>query len=42
MPYSYFKNLAADDLDAVVKFIRTLPPQNNRVEPNRALDEYLQ
>jgi mono/diheme cytochrome c family protein len=42
MPYGYFKNLAGDDLDAVVAFIRTLPPQKNRVEPNRSLDEYLE
>jgi hypothetical protein len=42
MPYRYFKNLTADDLDAIVTFIRTLPPQKNRVETNRSLEEYLQ
>jgi len=42
MPYRYFKNLIADDLDAIVTFIRTLPPQKNRVETNRSLEEYLQ
>ena len=42
MPYRYFKNLTADDLDAIVTFIRTLPPQKNKVETNRSLEEYLQ
>ena len=29
-------------LDAVVAFIRTLPPQKNKVEPNPSLQTYLQ
>jgi hypothetical protein len=42
MPYAYFKNMMPDDLDAVVAFIRTLPPQKNKVEPNPSLQTYLQ
>ena len=42
MPYAYFKNMAPDDLDAVVAFVRTLPPQKNKVAPNPSLQTYLQ
>ena len=32
MPYSFFKNMTADDLDAVVAFVRTIPPIKNQVQ----------
>jgi len=32
MPFPWFKNMTADDLDAVVAFIRTIPPIKNKVE----------
>ncbi len=32
MPFPWFKNMTADDLDAVVAFIRTIPPVKNKVE----------
>src|SRR5262249_16232622 len=32
MPYPFFKNMTAEDLDAVVAYIRTLPPIKNQVE----------
>lgn len=41
MPYPYFKNLTADDLDAVVAWVRTLPPIKNEVPPNPPLEEFL-
>ena len=31
MPFSFFKNMTADDLDAVVAYIRTVPPISNKV-----------
>jgi mono/diheme cytochrome c family protein len=42
MPYPYFKNLTTDDLDAVVVYIRTLPPISNKIPPNPSLQAYLQ
>jgi hypothetical protein len=41
MPYPYFKNLTTDDLDAVVAWVRTLPPIKNEVPPNPPLEEFL-
>lgn len=32
MPYSNFHNMTAEDLDAVVAYIRTIPPISNKVE----------
>ncbi len=32
MPYPFFKNMTAEDLDAVVAYIRTIPAINNNVE----------
>jgi mono/diheme cytochrome c family protein len=32
MPYSFYKNMTAEDLDAVVAYIRTVPPIKNQVE----------
>ena len=32
MPYPFFKAMTADDLDAVVAYIRTIPPIANKVE----------
>jgi len=32
MPYPFFKNMTPEDLDAVVAFIRTIPPIKNVVE----------
>ena len=32
MPFPFFKNMTADDLDAVVAYVRTIPPINNKVE----------
>ncbi len=41
MPYPYFKNLLAEDLDALVTWLRTLPPVKNNVPPNAPLQAYL-
>ncbi len=32
MPYANFHNMTAEDLDAVVAFLRTIPPVDNKVE----------
>ena len=32
MPYPFFKNMTDEDLDAVIAFIRTVPPIRNAVE----------
>jgi mono/diheme cytochrome c family protein len=32
MPFPFFKNMTADDLDAVVAYLRTIPPKPNKVE----------
>ena len=32
MPFSFFKNMTPEDLDAVVAFVRTIPPIKNQVE----------
>jgi len=32
MPYSYFKKMTAEDLDAVVAFLRTVPAISNKVQ----------
>lgn len=41
MPYPYFKNMTPEDLDAVVAYIRTLPPISNKIVPNVSLEAYL-
>jgi mono/diheme cytochrome c family protein len=42
MPYPYFKTMSAEDLDAVVAFVRTLPPVKRANEKNPPLEAYLQ
>lgn len=32
MPFPWFKNMTSEDIDAVVAFIRTIPPIENKVE----------
>ncbi|MCB1502507.1 MAG: c-type cytochrome [Bauldia sp.] len=32
MPFSFFKNMTPEDLDAVVAYVRTIPPVVNKVE----------
>ena len=32
MPYPFFKNMTEEDLDAVVAYLRTIPPIKNKVE----------
>jgi mono/diheme cytochrome c family protein len=32
MPFPWFKNMTAEDLDAVVAYLRTIPPVTNKVE----------
>ena len=32
MPYSFYKNMTPEDVDAVVAYIRTIPPIKNKVE----------
>jgi hypothetical protein len=34
--------MTAEDVDAVIAFIRTLPPQKNKVPENPPLQSYLQ
>ena len=41
MPYSYLKNLSAEDLNAVVAFLRTLPAIKKKNEPNPTLQSLL-
>ena len=41
MPYTYFKDLTPEDLDAIVAYVRTFPPIKNLIEPNPPLDAYL-
>jgi mono/diheme cytochrome c family protein len=42
MPYPFFKNMNAEDLDALVAWVRTLPPVSNKNPPNPSLETYLQ
>jgi mono/diheme cytochrome c family protein len=42
MPYPYFKNMTAEDLDAVVAWVRTLPPVKKEIAPNPSLQTFLQ
>jgi mono/diheme cytochrome c family protein len=32
MPFPWFKNMTSDDIDAVVAYVRTIPPISNKVE----------
>ena len=32
MPFPFFKNMTSDDLDAIVAYVRTIPPIANKVE----------
>jgi mono/diheme cytochrome c family protein len=41
MPYSYFKNMSAEDVDAVVAFLRTVPAVSKKIEPNPTREELL-
>lgn len=41
MPYPYLKNMTAEDLDAVVAYLRTVPPINKKNEPNPTLQSLL-
>jgi mono/diheme cytochrome c family protein len=41
MPYLFLKNLTAEDLDAIVVFLRTLPPVKRKNEPNPTLQSFL-
>jgi len=41
MPYPYLKNMSAADLDAVVAFVRTLPPVTRKNAPNPSLQSLL-
>ena len=41
MPYPYLKNMSAEDLNAVVAFLRTLPPINRKDEDNPTLQSLL-
>jgi len=34
MPYTYFKDLTPEDLDAIVAYVRTFPPIKNLIAPN--------
>jgi len=31
MPFTFFKNMTPEDLDAVVAYVRTIPPISNKV-----------
>jgi mono/diheme cytochrome c family protein len=42
MPYPFFKNMTAEDLDALVAFLRTVPAVKNAVPRNPPLQTYLQ
>lgn len=42
MPYLFFKNLTPEDVDAIIAYIRTLPPVSNKNPPNPSLQTYLQ
>jgi mono/diheme cytochrome c family protein len=42
MPYPFFRNMTPEDVDAVVAYIRTLPPVKNSKPPNPSLQSYLQ
>lgn len=37
MPYLYFDNMSDDDLDAIVAYLRTIPPIKNKVPDNKLL-----
>ncbi|WP_168213062.1 MULTISPECIES: cytochrome c [unclassified Bradyrhizobium] len=41
MPYHFLKNLTSEDLDAVVAYVRTLPPVKRANEPNPTLESLL-
>lgn len=42
MPYPYYKNLSAEDLDALVAHVRTWPAVKKAVPPNPSLQTFLQ
>ena len=37
MPYPYFKNMTAVDVDAIIAYLHTLKPVNKKIEPNPTL-----
>jgi mono/diheme cytochrome c family protein len=41
MPYPYYAKMNAEDLDAIVTYVRTIPPVKKAVEPSPPLDEFL-
>ena len=41
MPYRYFKSMTAEDVDAVVAYLRTVPPIKKKIEPNPTIEELL-
>jgi mono/diheme cytochrome c family protein len=41
MPFPYFKNMTAADVDAVVAYLRTVKPVNKKIEPNPTLAELM-
>jgi len=41
MPYRYFKIMSAEDVDAVVAYLRTVPPVNKKIPTNPTLEEVL-
>jgi mono/diheme cytochrome c family protein len=42
MPYPYFKNLTSEDLDAIVAYVRTIPPVKKAIDKNPSLEAFLQ
>jgi hypothetical protein len=37
MPYPYFKNMSAGDVDAIIAYLHTLKPVSKKIEPNPTL-----
>ena len=37
MPYPYFKNMSASDVDAIIAYLHTLKPVSKKIEPNPTL-----
>jgi mono/diheme cytochrome c family protein len=41
MPYPYFQHMTPEDLDAMVAYLRTVPPVKKFIEPGPALEAFL-
>jgi mono/diheme cytochrome c family protein len=41
MPYPYFKNMTAEDLDAIVAYLHTIKPVKKKIEANPTLAELM-